>query len=361
MVRDLPDSPRAPHSCPPGGDTGQISLDFLFGIVLFLFAFTYVILFIPGLFSPFDTESDVTTLQGDKTAIWLVEEKLADDKSRPGVVNLSKLTAFMAELNGTDTQKTLLRQEAGLISDIRRLDLNVSVDWLNGTVNTSGNATPSSTSVGQTRRVVKVVNVSLNESGMSGHPLIHEVFTSTSADAVVLFNPAKDPVDLARWRLTDGEQNLTFPNATLIGPRGFLTIVRGSASSFVRGCTPDLELVQAGSVNSDAIPNMVNATTAAPWFDLDSADEVCLYNHRGNLTDAVNIGAGGDDCGDGGATRTLSGANLPPFTSDLSQRRVNPGIEGAETDETDENWASSFGVFTPSCPATEAVISVRVW
>lgn len=370
---DEPLQPSAPVRRPlPPPEGAQISLDFLFGITLFLFTFTYVALFIPGLFAPFDTESDVTTLQGDKAAIWLTEEKLVDDRSEPGIVNMSKLQTFMAELGGTNSQRTVLRQEAGLVSSIRTLDLNVSVDYLNGTAaggvvcasspNTcaAGNVTRSDLPVGQTKRVVKLVNTSLNESGMASHVVIHQIYPSTTVDSLILFNPLKDPVSLENWILGDGEQNVTFPSGTYIAPRGYLAVARTVNLAYTDGCVPDLEMPTG--FNNTNVPDMVNMT-GGTFLLAAAGDEVCLFNGTA-LVDGVAYGGAPlpRDCTVGVGPNLDTGPAVPPPGA-ASIARINPGVEGSETSETSENWASAFGLAFPALcsPPTSAIISIRVW
>jgi hypothetical protein len=55
-------------------DSGQMNIDFLFGLAIFLMAFLYVFTFIPGLFVPYQASAIDLSSVAYKTGAILVED-----------------------------------------------------------------------------------------------------------------------------------------------------------------------------------------------------------------------------------------------------------------------------------------------
>jgi hypothetical protein len=144
-------------------DSAQITIDYIAGIGIFLLAVFFVFQFVSGLFIPFQSGSDKSTLAADRTATLLVEQMLhADASGALNVINQSKLDSF----NATDSN-TL--SALGLFSAQTVFDLNISVAYTNGTMMNrsgtnsllvSGPALPDNTDIGQTKRLVLITNSS---------------------------------------------------------------------------------------------------------------------------------------------------------------------------------------------------------
>ncbi|MBI4362546.1 MAG: hypothetical protein HY558_05160 [Euryarchaeota archaeon] len=137
----------------PIRDGGQLSLDFLIGVTLFLFTFMFVAQMVPTLFTPFDAQSDVTTLLADRVSVALVERYLVDDPTKPSVLNMSKLWSLVTD-TATDSGKATWKAKLGLIGPRGQHDFNVSYSYGNGTTLYAGNATQASGNVGRTVRAV---------------------------------------------------------------------------------------------------------------------------------------------------------------------------------------------------------------
>ncbi|MDP2845607.1 MAG: hypothetical protein Q8N79_05990 [Candidatus Methanoperedens sp.] len=170
-------------------DSAQITIDYIAGIGIFLIAVFFVFQFMYGLFIPFQSGSDKVTLSADRAATVLVERMLIADK--PGAMNAidqGKLYYFNnTRLNySNQTNYTNTLREIGLFSNQTVFDLNISVTNLTSTNNQSlvymynlysnstfaystsantpmyqsGPALPDNTDVGQTKRLVLIVNSS---------------------------------------------------------------------------------------------------------------------------------------------------------------------------------------------------------
>jgi hypothetical protein len=139
-------------------DSAQITIDYIAGIGIFLLSVVFVFQFVYGLFIPFQSGSDKVTLAADRASTMLVERMLAADK--PGAMNAideGKLSNFYIKLNNNETD---VLKEIGLFSNQTIFDLNISVVNLtsNSLINHSGPALPDNTDIGQTKRMVLIVN-----------------------------------------------------------------------------------------------------------------------------------------------------------------------------------------------------------
>jgi hypothetical protein len=153
-------------------DSAQITIDYIAGIGIFLLSVIFVFQFMYGLFIPFQSGSDKVTLAADRASVVLVERLLHADKADElNVIDQGKLYYFNnTKLNYSDqTAYNNALRELGLFSDQTVFDLNVMVAYPNGTVmNQSGTnfplvcgpSLPDNTDIGQTKRLVLIVNPS---------------------------------------------------------------------------------------------------------------------------------------------------------------------------------------------------------
>jgi len=145
-------------------DYAQITIDYIAGMGIFLLAVFFVFQFVYGLFTPFQSSSNEITLAADRAAATLVEQLLrAGGSGELNVVDQGKLYYFInTRLNYFDEasyNSALL--ELGLFSNEAVFDLNVSVAYTNGTLMNQNGPTPAdNTDIGQTRRLVLLVNSS---------------------------------------------------------------------------------------------------------------------------------------------------------------------------------------------------------
>ncbi|MDP2767502.1 MAG: hypothetical protein Q8O41_08650 [Candidatus Methanoperedens sp.] len=153
-------------------DSAQITIDYIAGIGIFLLSVVFVFQFVYGLFIPFQSGSDKATLAADRASTVLVEQMLhADTSGALNVIDQGKLYSFNnTKLNySNQTNYTNTLREIGLFSNQTVFDLNIMVAYPNGTVMNqsgpnfplvSGPALPDNTDIGQTKRLVLIVNSS---------------------------------------------------------------------------------------------------------------------------------------------------------------------------------------------------------
>lgn len=135
---------------------GQITIDYLIGITIFLFAVLFIFNYTSGIFTPFHSNSDEITLIADRTSTALVEKILSEgDETVPNLVNKAKVDTFFGELD-TNYESTV--DYLGLTGSYLRYDLNVTMENQTSVMNTAGKVIPSGVNVGQTRRIVLIKN-----------------------------------------------------------------------------------------------------------------------------------------------------------------------------------------------------------
>lgn len=142
-------------------NNGQMSVDFLVGITIFLIAFLYLITAIPSLFTPFQSNSDELTMTADKVAALLVENELANNTDGgtplPGIIDYAKFDNLNTRIK-TDSIGT--RTSLGLDTGNEVYNLQVvlqeyddaSDSFMNFTV--SDGSQCGNENVGQSRRYV---------------------------------------------------------------------------------------------------------------------------------------------------------------------------------------------------------------
>ncbi len=139
-------------------DSAQVTIDYITGIGIFLLAVIFVFQFVYGLFLPFQSGSDKATLSADRAGTVLVERLLhADKASELNVIDEGKLSNFYAKLKNNETD---VLKQIGLFSNQTVFDMNISVVNItsNSLMNQSGPALPETTDIGQTKRLVLIVN-----------------------------------------------------------------------------------------------------------------------------------------------------------------------------------------------------------
>ncbi|WP_342303928.1 hypothetical protein [Methanolobus sp. ZRKC5] len=136
---------------------GQITIDYLISITIFLFVVIFVFNYTSGIFTPFISNSDETTLIADRTSTALVENILNEgDETVPNMVNKAKVDLLFAELDGNYTHTV---DYLGLNGSYLRYDLNVTLENKTGIINTSGKVIPTGVNVGQTKRIVLLKDI----------------------------------------------------------------------------------------------------------------------------------------------------------------------------------------------------------
>ena len=152
-------------------NSAQMTIDYVTGMGIFLIAVAFVFQFIYGLFIPLQSNSEIVTLTADRASTILVERMLVPDRPQaPNVIDQGKLYNFSTKLNNRsnpqDYNDTI--HELGISSpETYTYDINISVVTLDGTIkNQSGPDIPENINVGNTKRLVRIMNSSTgsNES-----------------------------------------------------------------------------------------------------------------------------------------------------------------------------------------------------
>jgi hypothetical protein len=137
-------------------NSAQINIDYLISLTIFLFALIFVFQFTSGLFTPFQSDSDETTLIADRAATLIVENMMsAGNIAVPNLVNETKVNEFFTQLDG-DYNPTI--DAIGLNGTYHSYSLNVTMNNATSTIYSAGRTLPSSGNLGQTRRVVLLID-----------------------------------------------------------------------------------------------------------------------------------------------------------------------------------------------------------
>jgi len=141
-------------------DGGQMSIDFLIGIMIFLIAFIFLFAAIPSMFTPFQSNSDELTMIADRVAATLVENELCitagTNESLPSIIDIAKVDLLNDRLSNPAIEEAT-RKKLGLDNGNTVYHLQVLLQLDNGTtISIPGNDKPGNQNVGQSRRFVYV-------------------------------------------------------------------------------------------------------------------------------------------------------------------------------------------------------------
>ncbi len=151
----------------PFNDTcGQISLDFISGVVIFMVTFLFLFQTLTSLFVPFQSSSDEVKSMSDRVAITLAESTngLANSPTDNNIISLKRAEELNNRMS-TATHYNDLREDLGLSSETILYNLNVSLydldksmyrDSSNNVVLNNGPILPQNANVAQTVRIVYV-------------------------------------------------------------------------------------------------------------------------------------------------------------------------------------------------------------
>lgn len=149
-------------------DKGQVTIDYLISITIFLFAIFFVFQYISGLFTPFESNSDEVTLLADRVSTLVVENIMsAGDVAVPNLVTSTETDAFFIQLN---TYYEDTRTSLGLNGTYVDYDVNVTLEnKTSGIIKSAGAVLPSIGNVGQTKRIVLFMNA---ETGVTENRIV---------------------------------------------------------------------------------------------------------------------------------------------------------------------------------------------
>jgi hypothetical protein len=142
-------------------DNGQVSIDFVIGIMIFILAFLFLFAAIPSMFTPYQSNSDRLTMTADKVAANLVENILANESSgmpQPGIIDYDKFDNLKTQLNND-----YYKESIGLGNEYGIYNILVILQEYNSTANNFTNSSaplsinePGNQNIGQSRRYVRV-------------------------------------------------------------------------------------------------------------------------------------------------------------------------------------------------------------
>jgi hypothetical protein len=145
-------------------DTGQISIDYIVGVSIFIITFFFIYSILDSLFLPLQFNSDEVQPMAERVSSNLVESTtnlLSEDSSIPNIINQTKAEDLNSSLSDPQTYDDKL-SELGLNTTHLKYNLNVSLRYFNDTLypNASkpklngGSIPDESTRVGQIVRFV---------------------------------------------------------------------------------------------------------------------------------------------------------------------------------------------------------------
>jgi uncharacterized protein (UPF0333 family) len=131
---------------------GQMTIDYLISITVFLLAVVFVFSYTSGIFTPFQSNSDEVTLIADRVSTSIVENRMsAGDEGLPNLINDTKMDEFFTELD-TNYEPTI--DSLGMNGSYLRYDLNVTAENSTDIIYAAGEEIPLRVNVGQTRRII---------------------------------------------------------------------------------------------------------------------------------------------------------------------------------------------------------------
>ena len=145
---------------------GQISLDFIAGVAIFMVTFIFLFQTLTSFFIPFQSNSDEIKSMADRVGMTLAETTsgLANDPTDSNIISVRRAELFNQRMNTTSGYNEVL-EDLGLSSETTHYNLNVSLCnmsnslYLNatgGVVLHNGPIPPCNVNIAQTVRIVYV-------------------------------------------------------------------------------------------------------------------------------------------------------------------------------------------------------------
>ena len=144
-------------------DKGQVSLDYVIGVSLFILSFFFLLSVLSNLFLPFQFNSGETKSMADRISTILVETSngIAISDSSPNIVDKPKILQLNNDLNNNVTYESK-RDKLGLLTSTLNYNINVSLRYFNNTLYPSsinplllaGAIPDDSSNLGQAVRIV---------------------------------------------------------------------------------------------------------------------------------------------------------------------------------------------------------------
>jgi len=116
-------------------DKGQVSIDYIIGISIFIMTFFFLYNILTSLFLPFQSNSDEIKAIADRVGTVLVESSgsngLAIGASSPNILDKTKVTQLNNNLNNSYDDR---QDKLGLTTSVMKYNLNVSLRYLNNSL-----------------------------------------------------------------------------------------------------------------------------------------------------------------------------------------------------------------------------------
>lgn len=150
---------------------GQVSLDYIAGIVIFMLAFMFLLQTLSTLFIPFQSNSDEIKSMSDRVALVLVEstDGLASSPMEPNIISITRARVLNNMMNDSSNYTYSPNYDSviktlGLYSETTDFNLNVSLTFINNSVYMlngepvlyNGPIMPQDVNVAQTIRLVYI-------------------------------------------------------------------------------------------------------------------------------------------------------------------------------------------------------------
>ncbi len=116
-------------------DRGQVSLDYIIGITVFIVAFLFMYNLLTSLLLPFQLNADEVKPMAERASTVLAESSggLAISESNPNVIDMEKVKQLNSDLNDPSIYDTKLK-ELGLSTTNINYNINVSLRYINNTL-----------------------------------------------------------------------------------------------------------------------------------------------------------------------------------------------------------------------------------
>lgn len=139
---------------------GQMHIDYLIGISIFLIGIVFVFTYTTGLFTPFQSNSDEVTLIADRVSTNIIEQNMsAEDPFTTNLLSSTKVDHFFS--NASSNYEDVI-DYYGMDSSYLRYEFNITLKNITaGSLDYStGKPLPVQGNIGQTKRIVLVQNES---------------------------------------------------------------------------------------------------------------------------------------------------------------------------------------------------------
>ncbi|WP_406670537.1 hypothetical protein V7O67_00750 [Methanolobus sp. ZRKC4] len=135
---------------------GQMHIDYLIGIAIFLVSIIFVFSYTTGLFTPFQSNSDEVTLVADRISTSIIEQSMSAGNPRtPNLLNGTKVDNFFSQVNA-NYEGTI--DYYGMNSSFLSYNLNITMESISSglLIHSTGKTLPTQGNIGQTKRIVIV-------------------------------------------------------------------------------------------------------------------------------------------------------------------------------------------------------------